>query len=81
MHNNLTIRWDALRTKCIISGSCVRCNRIITVGASKEEYDDYFVKGYPIQKALRHHSIASREFLISKLCDKCFNDVTDEDNF
>ena len=60
--------------------NCHFCVKEVTVRVPKSRYNDYkrWRRGANIQDAMPWMSAGDREFLISGVCEKCFDDTCKE---
>jgi DNA polymerase II large subunit len=56
-----------------IRGKCRSCTNVIEFTVSTEGFNDYFQNGKKVQDAFPTLTSAQREYLISGICDQCFN--------
>jgi len=62
-----------------VRGQCVFCKQTVEFDVPKEEWDIYNQgRGPVIQEAMPSLTVGPREFIISQMCEKCFDDVTAE---
>lgn len=59
---------------CRVSGQCQRCLIRIEIVAPEDRVIDFAV-GAPIQTALGMLSPDEREFLVSRICGKCYDAI------
>lgn len=62
-----------------IAGHCKRCKKTIVVYADSEGYARWKETGIAIQKALPLNTAGEREFLMSGICEHCFDIMYGDD--
>lgn len=59
--------------------TCVECGKKYTVSVYEDDYYEGFLFGEPIQFCFPYLSVADRELILSRTCEKCFDRIFKEE--
>ena len=58
-----------------LSNPCVMCSKEYSVHTTQDQYDDWR-RGVAIQMAIPNMHLSDREFLISRICPTCQEEIS-----